>query len=1055
MSRRTRRPVSYNETEADDEFQRRMSELENEVKPKPARKRSPRISLDKDLAPLASYINHKDTPWNMIPSMPPSYRQDVVFSHMLYLETAVVDTSRHCLLDNDGTLLLSRNDTIYMVSEPPGEPYYIGRVVEFVIKEKFREIIKLSNTSATIFPAKYFNVKMNWFFRPRDIRERVGTVDPRMLYATLQQDECPITSYRGKCQVFHRDELEYRMQNVDQLYEKSNVFYYEELFDRYTLQYYKIFNTHKLLLGINPDSAYLKVLSKRYSFIYCEADFPLIKMMRKYICGETTDNPASHVDPWDHSCQVCRSWCSDSTSITCKACRVHVHMACMKSPLQKKPHPMSDKAIYCFFCNNTMKHTSRGVQNAMAQYNSSRLNQLAKKMSESELRYNKDNILFQYFGKEIILKFDDVLNDDLYLPFPIMTSRMGANYQWDGCNINTEKWVPNPYSDDDKNARGTDETITTIWNNLEADISDDEFHIYKNKCAVILRETANMDPSSCSFQDYILKTLYDNNCNASAAYEIASENLSRKALDEPDFSPEELRKFENAVKKYGSQLRPVWKQVRSQPLSMIVKYFYKWKKTHRGLEVRGKLEKKSKLAEVQKREKEYKVFGKVDTPVKIVKYLDDSSIETADVDLATNCFKCKFCSIEYSPMWYKVAGGTNDEGISDFLGNRKGNSRPGSKGGRRSKIGALCIRCARLWRRYAVKWSPPLVVLRDLVGDDESDFLLCIAQLLCNKEKDNFILNTSSAHKKFLENELVRDSELIVRQRAEAYVHPDELEAMKNKVMELHSQLYKRVISKIDKAIYDIPRMKLELEGYLRKFEELKTSMMNETKPLTNGETPVEPKLEDEKEITTKTEDIKIQSDISDLEKEKTDNDFENKVEEANDIKLNELNTNTETTTLETNLDTAADSFSNLENNNENIQSENMSVEEDNIKYISEATTGHSSETKIGDVNELREVKNDVNSEAATIPKTKGAEEDEQKDHHDVDKTKLENESRQGNGVQDVKSPSADINESALHNNDITKNAKVTDENLGTKRESATDLMGVTKKLKTERVSGQ
>lgn len=805
--------------EADAEFKQRLAELEKGIKAKPAKKKSPRVVIDKDLEPLASYINDKTTPWSMIPTLPEAFRRDALFSNMLYLETAVVDTARYCVLDNDGAVLLSRNDTIYMVSEPPGEPYYIGRVVEFVIKEKFREIIKQSHTSATVFPAKYFNVKMNWFFRPRDIREKLGIVDPRMLYATLQQDVCPITSYRGKCQVYHKDELEYHMGDANYLYEQPNVFYYEELFDRFHLKYYKIFNTQKLRDTVNPESEYLTILMKKYDFIFCEEDYPMIKMVKKYICGETTENPASLVDNWDQSCQVCRSWCENDTSIKCSACKIHVHLACMKPPLLKKPSTTNIKDLYCFFCNKSVKHTSRGVQNAMAEYNARRLNQLALKRNQRDVSYNKDNILFQYFGKHLILNFDDVLNDNLLLPFPILPSRIGIKYQWDGCNTNIDKWTPAPYNDDDNNARGMDNTITKIWEDTEGKINDDKFDGYKEKCAVILKESADMDPTSCAFLDYILKTLYENSFDTSLAYNTARLNLNRQALNEPDFSPEELKKFESGVTKYGGQLRPVWKMVKTQPMSMIVKYFYKWKKSRRGLEVRGKLEKKKKIEEEKDRELHYKEYGKNAESIQSIKYLDDSSIDTDDISLATDCFKCKFCSVDYSPMWYKVSGGTNDNDISEYLNSKKNNQRPNSRS-RRTKLGALCIRCARLWRRYAVKWTPPPDVLRRLVGNDEADFMLCIAELISKKAQDEFILDTSNVHKKLLEYELVLDAELIVRQRAEVYVNPDELTAIRESVMKLHQNLYEKVVSTIDRSIYDIPRMKLELEEYLRKFED-------------------------------------------------------------------------------------------------------------------------------------------------------------------------------------------------------------------------------------------
>lgn len=65
-------------------------------------------------------------------------------------------------------------------------------------------------------------------------------------------------------------------------------------------------------------------------------------------------------------------------------------------------------------------------------------------------------------------------------------------------------------------------------------------------------------------------------------------------MKEPSFTAVEIRKFEEAVEKFGSELRPVCEYVGTQPMSMIVRFYYNWKKTERGLTVRGKLSKLSK-----------------------------------------------------------------------------------------------------------------------------------------------------------------------------------------------------------------------------------------------------------------------------------------------------------------------------------------------------------------------------------------------------------------------------------------------------------------------------
>ncbi|CAI4216563.1 unnamed protein product [Parascedosporium putredinis] len=84
------------------------------------------------------------------------------------------------LLADDGTVL-APNDHVYLVCEPPGEPYYVGRIMEF---------LHIGNDASKPIDA----LRINWYYRPKDIGRRVQ--DTRLLFATMHSDISPLTALR-------------------------------------------------------------------------------------------------------------------------------------------------------------------------------------------------------------------------------------------------------------------------------------------------------------------------------------------------------------------------------------------------------------------------------------------------------------------------------------------------------------------------------------------------------------------------------------------------------------------------------------------------------------------------------------------------------------------------------------------------------------------------------------------------------------------------------------------------------------------------------------------
>ena len=139
-------------------------------------------------------------------------------------------------------------DQVYLVCEPPGEPYYLARVMEF---------LHVDND----FNLPVDALRVNWYLRPRDMQRKVN--DTRVVFASMQSDTCPITSLRGKCHITHRNDI----QDLDQYRKVQDSFWYEKLFDRYIHRYYEVIPTSQV---INVPAKVKKVLDERWKFVIVE-----------------------------------------------------------------------------------------------------------------------------------------------------------------------------------------------------------------------------------------------------------------------------------------------------------------------------------------------------------------------------------------------------------------------------------------------------------------------------------------------------------------------------------------------------------------------------------------------------------------------------------------------------------------------------------------------------------------------------------------------------------------------------------------------------------------
>jgi hypothetical protein len=138
-----------------------------------------------------------------------------------------------------------------LVCEPPGDPYYLGRIMEFRTRQNHNDASP---------PVNAFRI--NWVYRPRDVQRH--SIDTRLVYATMHSDICPLTSLRGKCYVHHRSEFD----DLDDYRKKPDHFYFQQAFDRFIHRWYDVVPTSTV---INVPQNVKKALDERWKYIIVES----------------------------------------------------------------------------------------------------------------------------------------------------------------------------------------------------------------------------------------------------------------------------------------------------------------------------------------------------------------------------------------------------------------------------------------------------------------------------------------------------------------------------------------------------------------------------------------------------------------------------------------------------------------------------------------------------------------------------------------------------------------------------------------------------------------
>ncbi|KAF5514537.1 E3 ubiquitin-protein ligase SNT2 [Colletotrichum fructicola] len=643
------------------------------------------------------------------------YASSYAETNMLSFESCGANPKDGKLVADDGTVL-APNDNVYLVCEPPGEPYYLGRIMEF---------LHTQNDNTKPVDA----LRINWFYRPKDIGKKVN--DTRLVFATMHSDISPLTALRGKCHIKHKAEIP----NMDEYRKKSDCFWYEKLYDRYIQKNYDLIPTSTI---VNVPERVKKVLDERWKFVIVEQGR-----------GKEFTSAVK-------SCKRCSGYCASNDSVDCAVCKKTYHMNCVRPPLLKKPS--RGFAWSCAACSRAQerkleaRHTPNLLDPAgdddddlydddddemqIDTERTSLADDDEHRTGTAEQIYQASLWPWRYLGMHC--KPEDALDYDDRI-YPRASTRIGPKHQanvlpWPGQPVqyqkpletrrqgkkgpnlskeaqakleeeklkreNRPKWVqdePPGYvargedlDSDDPNA-----TSTRIWMppaNTEANQGwEDKLDKYMEK-AEEQAPKFNLPKNSTNLHDVALETYFNSGYNSDRALKLFAET-DKSAFKEPDLTATEQKRFEEGVNKYGSELYLVKRHVKSVSPGTIVRYYYTWKKTPQGKQIWGNFQNRKSKKEAKRAEQ---AASKLQDD--IADDADDSAFDAEKAQTKKKGFCCKFCHTKYSRQWRRAPNASGTP-----VTETGGKSSNKDKGGQ--YIQALCRRCAELWRRYAIQWE--------------------------------------------------------------------------------------------------------------------------------------------------------------------------------------------------------------------------------------------------------------------------------------------------------------------------------------------------------------
>ncbi|KAL8974731.1 MAG: hypothetical protein Q9197_001023 [Variospora fuerteventurae] len=598
-------------------------------------------------------------------------------TNMLSFETSHGFLKNGKLTADNGTVL-AVNDHVYLVCEPPGEPYYLARIMEF---------LHAKNDHNLPIDA----LRVNWYYRPRDIGRKVN--DTRVIFASMHSDTCPLTSLRGKCQIAHRHDIA----NLDDYRKVKDSFWYEKMFDRYIHRYYEVIPTSQV---INVPVRVKKVLDERWRFVIVEQGrgkelTSAIKSLGDK-AHEGDEEELFDEEEEEHGISGKANGGDPESQVA------GPRPATAEQLAQAKLWPYRYLGIHCRV-EDALDYDDRIYPRA-----SSRLGPKHQanvnvwhgrpvelvKPAEIKKRYMKSGGVKKdgKMSKEAVAAIEEEKTSKEKRPRWVMDEPYGYVRRGDD--------LPN---DDLKNSARVKFRMPEVGDVSVRGISDwqsdpldpnqreaviDEYMARAKSKAVLI----GVEAYSTNFLDKALEILYKEKFNVQRALTALSSIQKRADLNEPELSKEELKRFEDGVARYGSELRSVSRHVgKSRKHGEIVRFYYMWKKTPRGKQIWGNYE--GRKGKKQAKQVDSKLVDDVADDA------DDSAFDNVKASHRKRGFECKFCAARTSPQWRRAPGTAPGTTVPADLSSKN------SKDKGDHLIVALCERCAGLWRKYGIQWE--------------------------------------------------------------------------------------------------------------------------------------------------------------------------------------------------------------------------------------------------------------------------------------------------------------------------------------------------------------
>ncbi|KAJ6190910.1 hypothetical protein N7519_000931 [Penicillium mononematosum] len=635
---------------------------------------------------------------------PPGDSEGGDFTNMVSFENSGPYLKDGQLIADDGTTF-ALNDHVYLICEPPGEPYYLARIMEFLpSKTKPGGFIEA--------------MRVNWYYRPRDIQRH--SPDTRFLFASMHSDTCPLSSLRGKCDIRHVSEIE----DLSAYKKTRNCFWYDKMFDRYIQRLYDVIPTKDI---INVPGNVKKVLDERWRFILVEIG------KGKELTGAVK------------TCKRCCLYAAHNESVDCAVCNSTYHMHCVRPALTKKP--ARGFAWACAACSRAQERklearntpltgsirtdgedvimeeeeeedpnhangTANGtsVSTPGAEENSMPQPATAEQIAHAKMwpyRYlahvsgtRHQAMVPPWPGRAVEYvkpldakkksKKDGKLSKDAQAAMEAAKHERANRPKWvqdeptgyvhrgldepvaiNGKQARTAELQFKMPTADQIPARGEDDAPGSHLSDADREKFIDDYM----RQAKELAPAIGVEKYSTNFLDRALALLYSENFDVQAALAKLKKTNKYKDLKEPHIRPEELKLFEQGVAKYGSEWRNIMKHVKTVPIYQIVRFYY----------IRGK--------------KEVRRHSVVSSKLldDVADDHDDSAFDSEKAVVQKRGFHCKFCSTRHSRQWRRAPLVPPGTVIPSEPSNKK------DKGPMLTV--ALCLRCALLWRKYGIQYE--------------------------------------------------------------------------------------------------------------------------------------------------------------------------------------------------------------------------------------------------------------------------------------------------------------------------------------------------------------